>query len=379
MKQNSCPLCSGKSYVKITDLNFSWWKNSKKLIRNEKMYTILKCKKCSHTYCVGDYSNYMIKQFYSNPERYAISSKPQIFQDIIKFTLSSLKKINLLKIADFGGADGTFLRILSKNLKLNGQINSLTVCDYRKNKNIKKPIKYFQINLDNLKKLKTKLNFNFVFCIHTLEHLQNPKQFLTNLYSNTNNFFIYIEVPAIEILNIQDSVTVIHPEHIQYFSLENLVKLTSDIGFSIIKSEYVKTQGVPRLKLLAVKNNTSSPISSYLKEKIDFKQSIYDLILAKSRLGKIGLWGIGNEFWQLMKKYPELKNMIKTEKIYLIDTTLKNKIFLNSLIHDPKKISSIIKYIVILPIESYVYNSIKLDAKKLGFENNFILPHNSYN
>lgn len=365
-----------KKFNLLNEISFSWWNITKKISRKEVKYNLIECINCNHVRCVGDYSKDMIHKFYSNDERFAISSKPKIFKDIIKFNLPFLKNSKKLNIVDFGGADGTFLKVLNKNEKLKNRINGLTVCDYLKNKKIPDYINSFKIDLDSFKNWGKKIKIDYGFCIHTLEHLQNPKQFLTNLYRSNDNFFLYIEVPAIEILDIEDSITVIHPEHINYFTLQSLSRLVNDVGFKIIKTEYTKTEGVPRLKLLAERSQAQSSLSAYIEKKEEIINFIKNISLEKAEKYKVGFWGIGNEFWLLIKKFPELKKMIKDRKFYLIDTNLKGKILFNTKIYDPKKLPNDLKFIVILPFEAYVVDSIKRNARKSGIKtHNIINPY----
>lgn len=375
---NKCPICLNKEFEFIHGLNASYWcSDAHELRRKEIEFKLVECKRCKHIICVGDYSAAMLSKLYpSTYESSAIKTKPDLYLDIIEFNSTYLKEFSELYLADLGGGTGELLIEIGKS-KIGPHVRELVVFDqfvYQSNDEIKFKkwdFNYVKKNSPNLS------NFNYGFCVHTLEHILDPREFLEFIFTNTKKrFFMYIEVPANELININASVTVIHPSHIHYFTLTNLITLVTSIGFKIIKSEIKETSGVPRIKCIVKKEeDTKLKIINYFNDRDERREHVTRIIIEDTLKvkGKVALWGVGNELYELIKKDENLKKGIQIGDILLIDSTLAGKILYGIRIYAPQELIGKVNNIIVTPMELATRESIHQNAVKIGFSPEIII------
>lgn len=380
---NKCPICLNKEFEFVHDLNTSYWdSHDHKLKRKEIKFKLVECKSCKHIICAGDYSAATFSKLY--PLTYkssAIKSKPVIYLDIIEFNSIYLKEIPDLYLADFGGSDGSLLIKIGKS-KIGHRIRESVVFDRFVYKNNDK-IMFKKVDLDFAKNNNLDLsNFNYGFCVHTLEHLLYPREFLEFIFDGTQNgFTMYIEVPANELVSINASVDLIRAVHIQYFTLNSLVTLAISTGFKIIKAEIKETSGVPRIKSIIKKEDgAKSKIISYFNDFNDKCKYVSRIILENARGGKVALWGVGNELYEILKKDEMLKKKIQIGDVLLIDTILAGKVLYGIKIHSPYELTEKINRIIITPRALYTRKHIVQNAVQIGFPHEIIIdPYENYN
>ena len=382
-KNPQCPICLNSKfrYFQTTDLS-SWTINGQNLERLKKEFKLYECVHCKHIICVGDYSEKTFEMLYpKNYEAVAIKKRPNIYDNIIKYNLPFLQEIPTLLIADFGGGGGDFINKLLTKKFFKKNIQSAIVYD-RRPLTRKSNIKYIDIDFNNIKKSRSVISeFNYAFCIHTLEHLLNPREFLNYLFEkNKNNFYLYLEVPANELINIKCTVRSIQTAHIQYFSLKNMVYLTSSIGFELIKAECEETDGVPRIKCLVRKGSrVNISIKEFLKNSIDLRKYIVKMVLNSLNQGKIALWGVGSELYEIIENHKDIKRIIRSEDILLIDSKFAGKYLYGSKIYSPEELVGKINKVFIIPRKVNTIQSIKQDAVRLGFPSEIIVdPYTLY-
>ncbi|TFB09338.1 hypothetical protein E3V08_00400 [Candidatus Atribacteria bacterium MT.SAG.1] len=378
-----CPICLNSELRYLHTINVSAWAIiGQNLERQEKEFKLHECVHCKHVMCIGDYSEKTFDILYpENFKSVAIKKRPDIYDNIIEYNLSFLQDIPKLLLADFGGGEGDFINKLLTNNFFQKNIQSAIV--YEKHPLTKKKnIKFIDLDFNNIKKSGSIISeFNYAFCIHTLEHLINPREFLNFLFKkNKNNFYLYLEVPSNELIDIKNSVTLIYPQHIQYFSLKNLFFLTSSIGFELIKAECEETEGVPRIKCLIRKDNRANiSIKEYLNNKDDLRNYITKMVLSGLSQRKISLWGVGNELYEIIKNHEGIKKAIISEDILLIDSKLAGKYLYGTKIYSPKELVGKISKIIITPMELPTIRSIIRDAVRIGFPSEIIVdPYTLY-
>lgn len=385
MKNLICCVCRKTVFSSLTSMSFSVWeKKGQKLERLEKKYELIECKFCGHVMCEGDYSEEAFNLLYSRDyQDDTIASRPSIYRDIATFNLPYLLSLKKLKIADFGGSSGDFVIVLSKNErhKLDFNCSNICVYDFRLTTEKARGVTFHEINLNNISEtfcLNSIREFNYAFCIHTLEHLVDPREFLTTLYdiSSDKEFYLYIEVPANELLSISQLASLVCPQHKHYFTLTNLVKMCTDIGYELIRTELVETEGVPRIKCLVHKNAVAAPrtrIVNYLHDREQRIKKTTDLIIKSSSTLITGLWGIGNELYEMMKRFPDIYELAKNSNIFLIDKNLAGTTYLDIPIYSPKEKVGTVENIIIMPKEAQTIKAIETDAVKLGYTQETII------
>jgi len=372
-KNRQCIICKKSiKFKNIAEIKFENVIEPKNVLTTP--YYFIKCISCNHIFCEGDYSRKVLKLMYERNHDVTIKNRGKIYSSIVKFNLSHLLEKSSLKVLDLGGSDGSFLEFLSKEKKIKN-IADKTVIDLVDNLSKHSGIKFLKTDLNNAQ---LPCNFNYIFCIHVLEHLKNPRKFLEKIYKISNNFYMYIEVPSTELLEIHNTVKLVTPYHVHYFTLKNLIRLSLEIGFDIIKAEITETDGVPRIKLLVEKKNNCESFLKYLREEEKRDDFIKRNIIKKTKK-KIGLWGIGHEFRRIMEKYPVLKNHLNSNNVMLIDVKFKGKFYNGKKIYYLNDLKKFVDEIIILPMLEDTRASIRNQAKKLGFKRNQIFdPYSTY-
>lgn len=195
----------------------------------------------------------------------------------------------------------------------------------------------------------------------------DPRHFLKSIFRSNNAFFIFIQIPAVDLLDINSPVTHLHPSHIHYFSLENLVFLMNSIGFKVVRAEIKKTEGVPLLKAIGRKaNGKNNTVHEYLLKEESRQAFLYESIIEclKGPNDKVELWRIGNEFRELFRRFSKFGALLGCNQLLLIDSSLKNKRFAGSVILPPDvaKDTPGLQTVFILPKAEVTRRSIKCTA-----------------
>jgi hypothetical protein len=136
------------------------------------------------------------------------------------------------KILDLGGYNGfTAYGLKKANTKI-------TIADYDpKGLNIAKSLGFNIINLS--KKEPDFGDYNLITLLHVVEHLENPKDFISNIASKIkDDTAIYIEVPNLYGFPMYD------PAHLTSFSKNSLISLINSSGLSIIETGFTKSPDI---------------------------------------------------------------------------------------------------------------------------------------
>lgn len=98
---------------------------------------------------------------------------------------------------------------------------------------------YFGIEIEAniLENYKPEEKFDLIICNHTIEHADNPTEFLLKMRELLNdNGFLYIEVPNIlKPTGNFNLNTFLYNEHLQTFSASNLEKLLNRCGLQVVQ------------------------------------------------------------------------------------------------------------------------------------------------
>lgn len=113
------------------------------------------------------------------------------------------------------------------------------------NKYQKANIKYSQIDFEKdnlLSKLSFDKKFDAIVCFETLEHLNNPRGFLTALSKLIkNNGLLFVSVPNGQFEKTDDNNSPINPYHLHKFSEGQMTDLLENCGFKIKRTLYQPT------------------------------------------------------------------------------------------------------------------------------------------
>ena len=238
---DNCPICHSRDLIKLKNYLFkkSTYPESSRvrlifteILKNKENcnFYVNFCQKCGFIFLNPRFSEDDYKIIFKTKEmnitadlkEYQRFSKA--YKLINKFYKTNFQ--NKPKVLDYGGQNGSFLIPYIKNYKC-------FLIDYYKYK-LPKFIQYLGRNSDDLKGNDI---FDIIFSIRVLEHVNNPRELITDLVNNLHeDGILYIQVPF-GCLNEWRSLY--HPvSHINFFSEESLYKCLKLSGLNVI---YLKT------------------------------------------------------------------------------------------------------------------------------------------
>lgn len=294
------------------------------------------CIGCGYERIIVDYSDRLFKILYpDNFESKAISESPIINEDIFHWTSEFIEQQDIQKIVDIGCGKLTFLKKLQQKYPKKNWL--LYGIDHRAQSEVlSHPLNFVEADLlqmnnnDILKPLK----FDFAYCIHTLEHIHNPRDALLAIKEKLKDgAHLYLEVPANEIVEKLSlcSVELFHPQHISYFSLRTLKLLARVCGLQVIKSETIITNGVPRAKIVVQNSQHTlehSLVETQVKKIEELLSTLASRICSIIECGKtIAIWGCGYDLDKLFIMNNKLLEFARLNKLFFIDTNLKGKTY----------------------------------------------------
>jgi hypothetical protein len=376
--------------VYLGRVSTSAWKlpEDLKLSRKVLTFKLNACNVCGHSALKGSFTNSVFEFLYKpNSKGFSpqvVTENAEINRDIINYTKKYFEKDNLTVI-DFGCGDLALLKQVNEGT--GNRKRKLIGVDFAYvDPKTEKDILYIRGDLTRLQKIsKLKdLKFDMGYLVHTLEHLPKVKDTLLSIRSLMHNESqLYIEVPANDVLSKVDlkALDLITPQHIQYFSEDSLSTLVNVLGFEVVKKEKKITNNIPRLKMIIKKKkldenfqilrNASLEIDGILKKAAS---EIFKISLKSER---VGIWGIGADFYSMLELNKKLKKEISNDKFIFIDSYLEGKSFLNKKIVSLNKVHAEIDVIIVTPLPEHVRKSMMSFAQSTSFSpEKFFDPYN---
>ena len=186
------------------------------------------CKETNHVFL----GRLLPQEFIYNSENYnTLSSSSHgsvvALENFYKFIMKNMP-LNIKTIIDIGANDTLLLRkFKNTGANLIGIDPNITSDD----ENIVCIKDYFE-NTDVLANYDSARVF---VCSHTLEHIYDPKLFMSLLEKNALDDDIYFfQFPSIDLLLRDLRFDQLHHQHIHYFSVQSFKKLIEDFGFELI-------------------------------------------------------------------------------------------------------------------------------------------------
>lgn len=250
MKAPCCMVCGGCEVLElerkyIRESGFSEFDNSA-------LYYIWLCNTCGYVFQNTNLSNSDLNAYY---QKYAFNFHTENSTDISRFVQSEriekaksrfefiqpyLNKDQHLNFLEIGCGDGKLLSLFKQ------EGTTLLGCEL--NKAHHKACQSLGIDIVELSSdfvdPKIQAGVDVVLMSHVLEHIPNPRSFLSKLHSLMSGScsLLYIEVP--------DEMQIVSPnnfslEHVSYFFQPVLAKLLQDCGFHILLQDRVTYETTP--------------------------------------------------------------------------------------------------------------------------------------
>ncbi len=271
--ENLCPACLSKGSLRypeklednlFNDLTFA----SRK--RPELMhYDLFECENCKTLFTNRNLNlsqllkNYEIAEYDSNVEaKYAAKTYVKNLQKALpKFKGS---------ILDIGAGDGAFLSaalgvLATSNLGIEPSIKAIAKNDDNR------------VNIKNIaiEDLETNEKFDLVTCFQTIEHLNNPREFISNIkrFIKPGGYFAISCHNRLSLTNkiLGEKSPIFDVEHLQVFTDQGIEKLFSGLNFKIVYSNKYRNK-YPLSYWLKI-----APVGEKIKDFVETKKKLFGL------------------------------------------------------------------------------------------------------
>lgn len=281
--RKKCPICSEKKlFKKKVDIHkneaiYLLQKYYKKKISlgifKNYIYKILKCSRCELEFqefiCNKKLSYHLYENIINKKE--SLNKKTKLnfigFNNYLK-EIELISKIfkkdsNKIKILEFGCGWGFWSRLAQS---FNFDVRTIEISKSR--------IKFFQkYGIKNLKKLKKRDKFDFIYSNQVFEHLSHPKIEFLNLISHLNKQgYLFIKVPSPFMMNIKKIFkkypheNILFPlEHINLYKKKTFEFLANKYKLKICNYKILKIGGIFSI-ILYVKNFLTSSFVLFQKQ-----------------------------------------------------------------------------------------------------------------
>lgn len=235
-----CPLCKSEQLqdvVEIKDIpvsiNSLCDTNEKAIHVPKSDINLVHCQSCDFIYNTSfnkDVLNY--NEAYENSLFF--SKKFQSFADEISANLISKYSLTNKTILEIGCGKGDFLNLICTNSKSRGIGFDMSYSPESNHNISNEQVTFIR---DFYSEKYSNYQPDMIICRHVLEHIDDPKQFLTTIKNanQSKNVVVYFEVPHASFMFQDYSVWDIIYEHYAYYNKNALATLFHSCGFTIQK------------------------------------------------------------------------------------------------------------------------------------------------
>ncbi len=271
--KNLCPACLSNGKLRypekleeylFNDLTFA----SRK--RPELMhYDLFECENCKTLFTNRNVNLSELLKNYENAEYDSNLEAKYAAKTYVKYLQRALPNFNG-SILDIGAGDGSFLSaaqgvIATSNLGIEPSIKAIA-----KNQDNR-------VNIRNIavEDLSTDEKFDLVTCFQTIEHLNNPREFIHNIkkFINPGGYFAVSCHNRMSLVNkiLAEKSPIFDVEHLQVFTHLGIEKLFSGLDFEIMYSRKYKNK-YPLSYWLKI-----APISEWIKDYVEIRKKFFSL------------------------------------------------------------------------------------------------------
>jgi 2-polyprenyl-3-methyl-5-hydroxy-6-metoxy-1,4-benzoquinol methylase len=371
--QTSCKVCGNTVWQNIDTLTSGIWdKQAKELKRQVLCFPIGQCQHCSHVQITTPYTDAIFSALYfsntSEPDMWCDTPEGEKspYEEMFAFFASYIKMG--AHIVDFGAGGGATLKHIDSQFKESSiKLSSVDFHDHIKSN----AVEHITANLNQLETIQphfAKYPINIAISTHVLEHIVEPVRYLTQISEClVEDGIIFIEVPDCSPDAFTDNLgvtNIIHGQHIHYYTKDSLKLVAEKAGLKIINQQQLQTGAIPRL-LVLLKKVTTAKISNHSVIKysaelaVEQRFSQYNSYLSAlfsqiqqklTRQEKVGLWGIGGDFYLLIQLYPSILKAIENQQIMLYDYGLAGHTFARQEILSSTGLELVANTVYIVPI-----------------------------
>jgi len=365
-----CQVCKKIAWAPIDTLYSGIWnKEQKEITRLEINFPIGECEHCGHVQVTSVYDDYIFSCLYFSdvrtPSMFFLPKKNEktAYDQMIDFFKEHITDIS--NIVDFGCGSGNIFKEIKKHQISTGALTGIDYHPMIEDETVNTML--WDLNsLDNIPNKFWYGGIDLAISTHVLEHVIDPVTFLSCIANNLSSMGkIFIEVPDCspdtDLSNLAFT-SVVHGQHIHYYTKDSLANIAQQAGLKIIKTRQIMTKSIPRMLVLMEKTsklsaNKKTLITAANAVKLQLTQvTLQHQLLAKKIIHEIdkngiaGLWGIGGDAFLLFKNTPQLISLIQEKKLILFDYELSNHSYLGQPIYSSNKLADIKFAVFITPL-----------------------------
>lgn len=365
-----CQLCRQHQWSVVTQVEFGLWsEHADELERDSQSYAIGECLHCHHVQMMHPYDQSLFSKLYFHAQQEAVMWHEDLrdnllpYQQMIDFFQPYLPQYPI--IADFGCGTGALLTAIQQS---SVSTSALIGIDFNNRCNTQH-ITYLSADLNDLAQLSTDSwpqGIHLATASHVLEHLIDPVSFLHEVGQHlTEHGLLFIEVPdfsrplSFEISGLSNLVNL---QHIHYFTSDSLTALATACGYQLLAMQQLLTGYIPRLQVVLQKSTSElepHPIINNAAEAV--RQNVQSGVLKRQQLAKelqqqcddgnkVGLWGIGADFYLLVRDNPAIVQLCQQGKCQLFDYQLARKSYFGHPIQSSTEIPQLDYPIYLTPL-----------------------------
>lgn len=350
-----CRLCQSEQLVRFSNITFGvWLEDRNEIIRDSDDYFLGQCKQCGHVQVAAQYTPELLTKLYFHSAQEAVMWHESLvdndapYQEMVDF---ACKDNSPNTIVDFGCGEGKLLSVARAKFPK----SALVGIDFN-DRFGQENIDYLAYNLNDLSELPATYwanGIDLALASHVLEHIVSPVIFLKNIASHLSvNGMIFVEVPDFSNCHDLRSIgrsNLVNLQHIHYFTLDSLRYAANQVGLQIISSKQVTTGYIPRLQVLlaqhanidadvdvsaiGVRFKAAESVIHYQDNCRERRAKLAGILLETiNQDGKVGIWGIGADFYLLMKEHPALVKAIVDNQLVMFDQSIKGNTYLSRVI-----------------------------------------------
>jgi len=218
-----CPICASQSQFKLKTKKYN--------------YDIFSCnnKECNHYFYKDFYPGQGVDQREENVENESDNTL-NTFKDrnerLLRYLLKQIPSKLRYTFLDFGSGVAHISRVFKNSLK-----EKVEIYCFEPNEKLEGFYKKFKL-IQILELKIEKNNYDLIYLIEVIEHLDNPKQVLMDLKNVMNEGTkLFITTPKAEDYDLGDCYD--NPSHIHFFTENSLNFLLNSLGFKKMKFRYV--------------------------------------------------------------------------------------------------------------------------------------------
>ena len=370
MQTIHCQLCRQHQWSIVTQVEFGLWaEHADELERDSQSYAIGECLHCHHVQMMHPYDQSLFSKLYFHAQQEAVMWHEDLrdsllpYQQMIVFFQPYLPEQAV--IADFGCGTGALLNAIQQSAL---STSALIGIDFNNRCNTQQ-MTYLSADLNDLTGLPTDLwpqGIHLATASHVLEHLIDPVFFLNEVGKHlAENGLLFLEVPDFSkplAYDISGLSNLVNLQHIHYFTADSLTALATACGYQLLAMQQLLTGYIPRLQVVLQKsaselephpiiNNAAEAVRQNVQSGVLKRQQFAKELQLQSDSGhKVGLWGIGADFYLLVRDNPAILQLCQQGKCQLFDYQLATKSCFGQQIHSSTAIAQLDYPIYLTPL-----------------------------